>query len=109
MKLDISKEKEHIVLRRKISNKLDKQYREAILNKPVESEQSIVKKKTIYKAARGGRSNGVESFPEGTKLDSPGEHRETCDIICEDLIHATVAFSAPDIIVDSIALHDDPP
>ena len=41
-KLDLTKEKEHMIFWRKISNKLDKQYREAKLNKPAESDQPKV-------------------------------------------------------------------
>ena len=42
VKLDMSKNKERMIFWRKISNKLDKQYKEAKLNKP--SDQPIVKK-----------------------------------------------------------------
>ena len=41
-----------------------------------------------------------------TRLDSPGEHRETCDITCEGLTHASVAF---EISVNAIVLRDNPP
>ena len=36
----------------------------------------------------------VGDLSESNKfLDSLGEHRESCDITCEDLTHTTVAFS----------------
>ena len=56
-----------------ISNKLDKQYPLAKLDKPAESDQTIVKKKTKYKAASGGRSIRVKSVSESSGLDSPGD------------------------------------
>ena len=94
---------EHMIFWRKVSTKLNKQYREAKLNKHAKSE-----KENKYKTTHGGRSIRVQPGPEGTGLTSPGEHRETCDITCEGLTHATVAFSAPDISDDAIVLRDDP-
>ena len=49
----------------------------------------------------GGSSIRVKLVPEDTRLDSPGEHREFCDITCEGLTHS------PDFSFDAIVQRDD--
>ena len=63
-------------------------------------------KKEEEEKVQGYMRREIEQVPNGTGLDLLGEHRETCDFTREGL---TIAISAPDISVDAIVLHDDPP
>ena len=79
--------------------------REELQNKNLESDQTIVNKKTRKRAARGGLSIRVWTVPLGTEL----EYGKTCDRTGEGLTHAIMAFSAPDNSGDAFILRDDPP
>ena len=73
----------------------------------MESDQPIVKKGKGQQEVED--PSVLRQSPQGTWLDSPGEHGKPCDRTCEGLTHAIVAFSAPDNSVNAFILHDDPP
>ena len=91
--LDLIKEWAHMIMWRKISNKLNTLYREAKLNKCTESDQHSAA--TRFKAALGVRSFWLEQVPEGNILKSPDESEDSCDFILEGSTQATDASSAP--------------
>ena len=102
--LNLNKEREHVILWRKLTRKLFNVY----------NDTTTIRAKIKYglnktdknKATQGGRSSRIGQEPEGTSTNSPDENRETCYLVREGLIQAT---SARDMSVNAVILCDDPP
>ena len=105
--LNLNKEREHMILWRKITKNLRELYKKANLNNKKTSDGHS--STTKVKATQGGRSCRIGQEPQGTSTDSPDDSEETCYIIREGLTQATEAISALDMSVDAVIIRYDPP
>ena len=93
-KLNIAKEREHIILWRKMNKNLREVYRKPNLNTKGNGQSP-----TNSKATYGGRSSRISQEPQRTSTDSADESEETCYIICEGSTQAIDATSSLDMSV----------
>ena len=100
--LDLTKEREHLILWRKINKNLRELHRNANLNTKKEV-MGMAQPLKLRPFMQGGRV-GSE-----TSTDSPNESEVSCYIILEGPTQATEAISALDMSVDAVIICDDPP
>ena len=102
-----NKEREHMILWRKINRKLFEVYNDTTT---IETQMKNGLNLTDNnKATCRGRSSGIGQDSERTSTNSLDENRETCNLVRECSIQATEAPSARDMSVDAVIPRDDPP
>ena len=107
-RLNLTIEREHMILWRKINQKLYEVYNDTT------TIETQLGKNGLHltdnnKATGRGRSSGIRQDSERTSTNSPDENRETCNRIPENSNQANEAPSARDMSVDAVIPCDDPP